>query len=86
MKTNVNRLTHQIYNDIEINLHVSIKNENVPFIENIIEKFKGIENVPDDILTSGVYLKNAGINEYNLMSETEKEVEVKIKNLRFDNL
>lgn len=86
MKTNVNGEEYRIYNDIEANLHVAIKKDLVPKIEATIRKYKQSENVPgdDEHSIKGVYLQNAGKNEYNMVDNNE--VDVMIKNLRFDNL
>ena len=86
MKTNVDKDKYQIYYDIEAKLYCVVKKVNVSKIQKTIKKFKDVEKVPDNdkCLTKGVYLKNIGEDEHNLMSENENEREIKIKNLRFD--
>ena len=86
MKTNVNKEKYQIYNDIEVGLHVAIRKEIVPDIEAIFSKFSKVELVPDNYETTGIYLQNGGENEYNMVIENEVETKIKIKNLRFNNL
>lgn len=84
MKTNVDLDKYRIYNDIEEKLHAAILKEKIELIENIIRKFNGVENVPDQHFVTGIYLENSAENEYNYVNSNEAEI--KIKNLRFDNL
>jgi len=86
MKTNVNKEKYAIYNDTSKNLHCAIPKDLVPIIEATIRKYKTSENVPENIEHSvkGIYLQNAGENEFNMIDEFT--VEIPIKYLRFNNL
>ncbi len=83
MKTNVNRDYYVIYIDIETNLHVAVSKEHVPIIEKTMKSYKNTHDIPVDKLIKGIYLKDSGPNEFNMVNKIEADV--KIKNLRFDN-
>ena len=86
MKTNVDKEKYIIYNDIRKDLHCAINRDIKSQIETTIRKYKGSENVPEDDehTVKGIYLQNAGENEFNMTDEYE--VEIMIKYLRFNNL
>lgn len=86
MKTNVDLEKYRIYNDIENNFHVAIKKKNVALIEQVVRKYGNVEKIPERYTVPGLYLQNVGVNEFNILSENELERDIKIKNLRFDNL